>query len=90
MQDRLYNAFNQEVTLARSCTWRRSNQFFIVYVNNLTEQRLSNIRDALRSICGIRWLDELLCTFFLKTYFSFILCNAFLKAERIIIQGHGR
>lgn len=88
MQDRLYDAFNQEVTLARSCTWEHSTQFFIVYINNLSDQMLSNIRNALSQYVGyIGWVN-CYSPSFLKTYFSLILCNTFLKAKRIIIQGH--
>ncbi len=89
MQDGLYKAFSREVTLARSCTWRRSNQFYIVYINNLSDQRLSNICNALSQYGGyVGWIN-CYAPSFLKKYFSLILCNKFLKAERIIIQGHG-
>src|SRR6266436_4586426 len=73
MQDCLYKAFSQEVTLARSCTWRRSNQFHIVYINNLTEQRLSNLRDALSQYVGYIGLVNCYAPSFLKKYFSLIL-----------------
>jgi len=46
-QDCLYEAFEKHVTLARSCTWRHSSQFYIVYVNNLSDQMLAKIRATL-------------------------------------------
>ena len=89
MQDCLYKAFSREVTLVRSCTWSRSNQFYIVYINNLSKQRLSNICNALSQYGGyVGWIN-CYAPSFLKKYFSLILCNSFLKAKRIIIQGHG-
>jgi hypothetical protein len=88
MQDCLYKAFSREVTLARSCTWSRSNQFYIVYINNLSKQRLSNICNAVSQYGGyVGWIN-CYAPSFLKKYFSLILCNSFLKAGRIIIQGH--
>jgi hypothetical protein len=88
VQDRLYDAFNQEVTLARSCTWTHSSQFFIVYISNLSDQMLSNIRNVLSQYVGYIGLVDCYAPSFLKTYFSLILCNSFLKAKRTIIQGH--
>ena len=88
LQDRLYDAFNREVLLARSCTWSHSSQFFIVYINNLSAQMLSKLKAALSQYAGyVGWVD---CygPSFLKTYFSLTLCNSFLKSKRIIIQGH--
>src|SRR6195256_1760649 len=88
VQDRLYEAFSREIMLERACTWRYSNQFFIVYINNLSDLMLSNIRTALSQYRGyIGWAD-CYAPSFLKTYFSLTLCNSFLKSKRIIIQGH--
>jgi hypothetical protein len=87
-QDRLHVAFAQEVILARSCTWMHSSQFYIVYINNLSDQMLSNIRDSLSQYHGyVGWVD-CYAPSFLKTYLSLVLCNSFLKAKRIVIQGH--
>jgi hypothetical protein len=49
---------------------------------------LSNIQNALSPYVGyIGWVN-CYAPSFLKTYFSLILCNCFLKAKRVIIQGH--
>jgi hypothetical protein len=88
MQDRLYEAFGEEVTLVRPCTWTQSNQFFVVYINNLSDNMLANMQSCMSRYAGfVGWAD---CCgpSFLKTYFSLILCNSFLKAREIIIQGH--
>ncbi|HWG39579.1 MAG TPA: hypothetical protein VN658_03445 [Candidatus Acidoferrales bacterium] len=88
VQDRLYDAFSREVMLERSCTWRHSTQFFIVYINNLSDQMLANIRTALRQYKGyVGWVD-CYAPSYLKNVFSMTLCNSFLKAKRFIIQGH--
>jgi hypothetical protein len=88
IQGRLYDAFNQQVVLARSCTWKHSSQFYIVYINNLSDQMFSSIRSYLSQYAGyVGWVD-CYSPSFLKTYFSLTLCNSFLKAKRIIIQGH--
>lgn len=88
MQNRLYDAFNQEVSLARSSNWKHSSQFFVVYINNLSDQMVSNIRNALDPYAGYVGWANCYAPSFLKTYFSLILCNSFLKVKRIIIQGH--
>jgi hypothetical protein len=87
-QDRLYEAFNQEVTLARSCVWKHSSQFFVVYINNLSDRMLANLQSALSQYVGfVGWVD-CYAPSFLKAYFSLTLCNSFLKAKEIIIQRH--
>jgi hypothetical protein len=49
---------------------------------------LSNIRAALSRYKGyVGWAD-CYSPSFLKTCFSTMLCNSFLKAKRVIIQGH--
>jgi hypothetical protein len=88
MQDRLYEAFSEEVVLTRSCNWEQSNQFFIVYINNLSNEMLVRLRGALNEYPGyVGWVN-CYAPSFLKTYFSFTLSNCFLKAKKLIIQGH--
>ncbi len=89
IQRRLYEAFAQEVVFVKSCTWRHSSQFFIVYINNLTGQRHFDIQNCLVDCSGyVGWVN-CYSPSFLKTYLSFILCNVFLKAKKLmIIQGH--
>ena len=88
LQQRLYEGFSREVVLEKSGTWKHSSQFFVVYINNLSDQMLSKIKRSLHDYDGyIGWAD-CYAPSFLKTYFSLTLCNAFLKAGRLIIQGH--
>lgn len=88
LQDSLYEAFSREVIPVRSCTWRHSTQFFVVYINNLSNKMLLSILNSLMPYeAFIGWVD-CYAPSFLKTYLSLILCNCFLKAKRIIIQGH--
>lgn len=87
-QDLLYAAFVEQVQLMRSCEWRHSGQFYVVYINNLTEQMRTKICEALISYEGyVGWVD-CFAPSFLKMYFSMILAHAFVKAGRVIIQGH--
>ncbi len=72
----------------RTCEWKHSSQFFIVYINNLSDQMYLNIRSSLNACVGyVGWID-CYAPSFLKTYLSFNLCNSFLKAKKTIIQGH--
>jgi hypothetical protein len=88
IQDRLYAEFSKRVDFARSCDWNHSSQFFIVYVNNLSDQMVSELRSPLLPYeAYVGFLDCNLPSFF-KTYFSMILCNCFLKVGQTIIQGH--
>lgn len=88
IQDRLYEAFEKEVELARPCTWKHSSQFFVVYVNNLSDQMLAGIRASLDPYEGYAGYASCNAPSFFKTYLSTILCNCFLKAKLLIIQGH--
>jgi len=88
LQDHLYVVFKREVTIERFCTWQHSSQFYIVYINNLSDQMLSRIKNDLSQFDGyVGWTDCYAPSFF-KTYLSMCLCNCFLKAKQVIIQGH--
>lgn len=87
-QDILYAAFSGQVQFVRSCEWMHSSQFYIVYINNLTEQMRLNICETLAPYEGyVGWVNCFVPSP-LKMYFSMVLAHSFVKAGRVIIQGH--
>jgi hypothetical protein len=86
-QDRLRFEVFEHVALARPCRWLHSSQFFIVYINNLSEQMIETLRSAVSAFEGYVGLADCNSPSF-KTYLSMILCNSFLKAGTRIVQGH--
>ena len=88
IQDTLYTEFCERVDFARLCEWTRSNQFFIVYINNLSDQMVNYLRSALSPYEGYVGFADCNSPSFFKTYLSMILSNCFLKGGGTIIQGH--
>jgi len=87
-QDFICEIFEENVELVRSVEWLQSNQFYVVYVNNLTDQMLGDIRSGLEKYGPYVGIID--CTFpsKMKTYLSTCLVNAYVKTNGIIIQGH--
>ena len=86
--DRLFWAFEQAVSLRRDVEFRHPTQFFIVYINNLTDAMVEHLDNGLcryRAYAGIA--DTTYRSEF-KLYLSTMLTNSFLKHKNIILQGH--
>ncbi len=87
-QDRLYKEFCKEVKPIRSCDYRHSSQFFLVYINNLSDRMVASFEEGL--FCYepfIGWI-ALNYSSFMKTYLSIILCGTFIKHKNAIIMAH--
>lgn len=87
-QEKLYQEFCKNVELQRSCKYVYSNQFFMVYVNNLSDQMVQNIRHHLSDYEPYVGFINLNFSSYIKTYLSTILCKSFLKHQNIILMGH--
>ena len=84
----LFEAFRQAVELRRNVTFRHPTQFFIVYINNLTDSMIQHFDKGLSQYCGYAGIAETTYGSPFKTYLSTMLANSFIKHRKIILQGH--
>ncbi|WP_312357509.1 hypothetical protein [Agrobacterium sp.] len=87
-QDILFNAMRESVILTRDVDFEYSHQFFVVYINNLTEAMMARFHQELASWQAyIGYADATYASHF-KLLLSTMLANAFIKHRTAIIQGH--
>lgn len=87
-QDALFRAFAEAVACVREVEYRHSSQFYVVYVNNLTDNMAVQIHEGLSDCPGYVGLADTTYSSPFKTLLSMMLVNAFLKHRSFIIQGH--
>lgn len=87
-QSLLLEVMSEAVNLTRSVEYKHSTQFYIIYINNLTDAMMAHIHEGLRGWEGyVGYADTTYGSRF-KTFLSTMLVNAFIKHRRVIIQGH--
>ena len=84
----LAKVFCDAVVPVRSVRYRHSSQFYVIYINNLTEAMVSRFDNGLRPFAGYVGMADMSYGSAFKSLLSTMLANAFLKHGRIIIQGH--
>ena len=88
VQDVLFMAMQGAVVLTRDVEFQHSSQFFVVYINNLTEAMMLKFHNGLTNWNAyIGYADATYASRF-KLLLSTMLANAFLKHREVIIQGH--
>ncbi|MFO1033572.1 MAG: hypothetical protein U1E15_05645 [Hyphomicrobiales bacterium] len=87
-QKLLEEALSQAVTLIRPVDYRHSSQFYIVYINNLTDAMIARFHNGLYDWGPYIGFADTTYTSPFKTLLSTMLVNSFVKHRRIIIQGH--
>lgn len=88
LQDQLFQEFSSKVEQVRQTLYKRSNQYFMVFINNLSDNMVATFRNRLFSYEPYVGFIDLNYSSFLKTYLSHILCPAFIKYKDNIIMGH--
>lgn len=87
-EELLAKAFIEAVVPVRDVAYRHSGQFYIIYINNLTDEMVSRFELGLRSFAGYVGLANMTYGSLFKFLLSTMLANALLKHGRTIIQGH--
>ncbi len=87
-KEQLVAAFRQAVEPRRDVIFQHPSQFFIVYINNLTNKMVQHFDDGLSQYCGYAGIADTTYGSLFKTYLSTMLANSFVKREKIILQGH--
>ena len=83
-----FEVFQQAVQLRRDVTFLCANQFYIVYVNNLTEHMMEHFDANLSQYYGYVGFADMTYYSKFKVYLSTMLVNSFIKHGNIVLQGH--
>lgn len=86
--DQLFGAFEQAVELRRNIEFHHPTQFFIIYINNLTDTMITHFDNGLRDYKGYAGIADTTYASAFKIYLSTMLVNTFIKHQNIILQGH--
>ncbi|MDE0925100.1 hypothetical protein [Aurantimonas coralicida] len=86
--DELFSAFEEAVELRRSVEFRHPTQFFIVYINNLTDAMVEHLDKGLKDYGAYVGIADMTYMSRFKFYLSTMLANSFIKHGKIILQGH--
>ncbi|WP_413728233.1 hypothetical protein [Sodalis sp. RH19] len=87
-QDLLYKSFCESVVLSKNVNYRHSSQFYMVYINNLSQDMLSCFTDGLKNHPGYVGYADMSFQSSLKMILSTMLVNFFIKNKKYIIQRH--
>lgn len=87
-EDQLFAAFESAVEPRRDIEFRHPTQFFIVYINNLTDAMVEHFDEGLRDYPGYAGIADMTYGSAFKIYLSTMLVNSFIKHGNIILQGH--
>lgn len=87
-QDLLYEAFAESVELARDVDWRHGTQFYIVYINNLTDDMVASLRVGLEGFEPYVGLADVTYASRFKLYLSMCLVHCYLQYRGVVIMGH--
>jgi hypothetical protein len=86
--DELYEAFFEAVEPRRNIEYQHPTQFYIVYINNLTDAMITRFDEGLRDYPAYAGIADMTYTSRFKVYLSTMLVDSFLKHGSIILQGH--
>ena len=87
-QDLLHKSFLESVELIKQVEWHCSDQFFIVYVNNLTDNMINTFRNGLAAFEPFVGLADTTFASNFKCCLSTMLVNDCLKYKNIILMPH--
>ncbi|WP_415900621.1 hypothetical protein [Neptuniibacter sp. QD48_11] len=87
-QDRLYHELVSSIELRNPTEYGHSSQYFLVYINNVSENLLKQIDDGLKSYIPYTGYVDVTFSCFMKRYASVSLVNSFIKHKNIVICGH--
>jgi hypothetical protein len=84
----LAKAFRSAVLHTRPLTYRHSSNFFVVYINNLSDEMVSRFDAGLRPFAAYVGFADTTYGSKFKFLLSTMLSNSFIKHNRTIILGH--
>ena len=88
VQDLLHEFFCESVQQVKNVEWHDSNQFFIVYINNLTDNMISTLPNKLAGFEPFVGFADMTFASRFKLYLSTILLNICIKHKKTVLMGH--
>jgi hypothetical protein len=86
--NQLYEAFAQAVHLHKEVVYRHPTQFFVVYINHLSEAMMESFDSGLRSFAPYVGFADVTYISMFKIYLSTALVDCCIKHGTTILQGH--
>jgi hypothetical protein len=87
-EDLLFEMLSESLIPARDIIYKHSSQFYIVYINNLTERMVGSFTAGLSIFPYYAGYVDTTFSSRFKTCLSTILVNAYIKHRKVIIFGH--
>lgn len=87
-EERQVEAFKTAIRFRRDVVFRHPTQFYIVYINNLSDAMVQRFDEGLRDYLAYVGIADMTYTSDFKIYLSTMLVNVFIKHGSIILQGH--
>jgi len=87
-QETLFGALRDAASFVRDTTYKHSTQFYVIYINNLTETMFHRFVDGLLDYEAFVGFADMTYGSRFKWLLSTMLVNAFIKHRNIVIQGH--
>jgi hypothetical protein len=88
LQHELRNRLRQELSAVREYEYRHSSLFYLVYINNLSDNMASTFIDGLRPYEAFIGSINFNYFSFLKGFVSMLLPSIFIKHRNVVIQPH--
>lgn len=86
--DELFSAFENAVQLRRSVDFRHPSQFYIVYINNLTDAMVQHLDNGLTGYDAYVGIADMTFMSRFKIHLSTMLVNLCIKHGKFVLQGH--
>ena len=84
---KLHSLFQESINQVNSTNYQYHNQYFIVYINNLSTEIVNKLIYKLKAFNYFVGYIDVTFSSKIKTYFSGILNSHFIKYKSILIQG---
>tara|TARA_B110000240_G_C13420648_1_gene419317 strand:- start:94 stop:1185 length:1092 start_codon:yes stop_codon:yes gene_type:complete len=88
LQNKLFFEFYKQINEINEFEYQHSSQFYIVYINNLSENMFNKLTSDLKDFQPFIGFFDLTNQSFMKSYLSTILVNSFIKNDRTILMEH--
>lgn len=86
--EQIFSAFAEAVNLKRNVEFKHPTQFYIVYINNLTDVMIERFDEGLKGYDAYVGFADMTYISAFKIYLSTMLVNMCIKHGKVIIQGH--
>ncbi len=87
-KDKIREEFLNNLLKVRDFEYKVQHQFYLVYLNNLTDEMVRVLNDGLSKYVPYVGLLDLTYNSFMKVYLSMTLANCCLKSKNTVIFGH--